>query len=792
MKTLKNWSFIERSETGLTLLVDGRHHFRVDVLEEALFRISLKRDGVWRLDRSWSIAPGGKAPWEGRRRDDLSGFTCPGFVFEERGTSLVLTTPQLRLTIRRPLALEWEASDGAGGYRPLAADRATSAYMAGVRDSRNAHFLAYRPEDLVYGLGEKAGDLKRNGRRFEMRNLDAMGYDAKSTDPLYKVLPFTVTRTPEAGSYGLFYDNLAGSWFDIGNEYDNYHGRFRAYRALDGDLDFYFSWAPTVLDVVKTQNWLTGGTAFPPRWTLGYSGSTMSYTDAGNAQEQLQGFVDLCAEHAIPCDSFQMSSGYTAIGHKRYVFNWNHDRVPEPKRLSKHFRDAGMHLAANIKPCLLQDHPLYEDVAARGLFIRDSESDAPERSSFWDDEGSHLDFTNPATIDWWKENVTTKLLDQGIECTWNDNNEYEIWDDEARCHGFGEPIPVGLIRPLFSLLMTRASFEAQLEDRPHERPYLICRAGAPGLQRYAQTWSGDNYTSWETLRYNISMGLGMSLSGFYNIGHDVGGFAGPRPEPELFVRWVQNGIFHPRFTIHSWNDDGTVNEPWMYPEVTPLIRAAIRFRYRLLPYLYTLLRAAVALREPIIRPTFLDHEHDARCFEETSDFMLGRDLLVAGVVEPGACERCIYLPDNGAGWWDFWTGNWHAGGQEITIPVTLESMPLFVRAGCVLPLGDAVDRADAASDTARTLAVFPSRGEGEGESCEYEDDGIGIDAAQNAFRISTYRLKCTGAQIALSISSEGAFEPHYDRLRITLPAGETRPLAVNGRPFAPGDYLEKD
>lgn len=789
MKTLKNWSLLERSKTGVTLLVDERHHFVVNVLEEALFKVSLKRNGAWRLDRTWSIAPDGDVPWEGRKRDDLSGFSCPQFTLEEGEGQLVLSTQSLRLTIRNPLSLEWEASDGNGGWKKIASDRKTSAYMAGVRDNRNAHFLDYRADDLVYGLGEKAGDLKRNERRFEMRNLDAMGYDASGTDPLYKVLPFTITRTPDAGSYGLFYDNLAGSWFDIGNEYDNYHGRYRSYRASDGDLDFYFSWASSILELVKLQNWLTGGTILPPRWTLGYSGSTMLYTDAENAQEQLEGFVDLCAEHQIPCDSFQMSSGYTAIGDKRYVFNWNTDRVPDPKGLSKHFRDATMHLAANIKPCLLQDHPLYDEVAAKGLFIKDSEKDAPERSIFWDDEGSHLDFTNPATVDWWKENVTSKLLDLGIECTWNDNNEYEVWDDGALCHGFGEPIEIGLIRPLFSVLMTRASYEAQIEHKPTERPYLICRAGAPGLQRYAQTWSGDNYTSWKALRYNIPMGLSMSLVGYYNIGHDVGGFAGPRPDPELFVRWVQNGIFHPRFTIHSWNDDRTVNEPWMFPEVTPFIRDAIRFRYRLLPYLYTLLHQAVSDREPIIRPTFLDHEHDARCFEETADFMLGRDLLVASVVEPGAKERRVWLPDNGSGWWNFWTGEYHGGGQEITVSVTLETMPLFVRAGSVIPLGDPVERADVAHDTARTLAVFPHKGEGEATSVEYEDDGVSIDAPKNDFRLSIYRLASGAEEINLDWSAKGSFTPNYSEVTVVLPDGEQRTLKVNGQSIGSGETL---
>ena len=315
----------------------------------------------------------------------------------------------------------------------------------------------------------------------------------------------------------------------------------------------------------------------------------MSYTDAPDAQQQLQKFIALCREHAIPCDSFQLSSGYTSINGKRYVFNWNRDKIPDPRALAQTFRDAGIRLAANIKPCLLHDHPRYREAAAKNLFVQDSDSGAPETSMFWDAEGSHLDFTNPATGVWWRDNVKTQLLDIGICSTWNDNNEYEIWDGDARCHGFGTPIAIRHIRPLMPLLMMQNSWRAQREHNPHERPYLISRSGCPGLQRYVQTWSGDNRTSWHTLKWNIRMAIGMSLSGMYHIGHDIGGFAGPKPDAELFLRWIQSALLLPRFTIHSWNDDHSVNEPWMHPSITAAVRDAIRLRYRLIPHLYTLL-----------------------------------------------------------------------------------------------------------------------------------------------------------------------------------------------------------
>ena len=356
----------------------------------------------------------------------------------------------------------------------------------------------------------------------------------------------------------------------------------------------------------------------------------MSYTEAPDAQVQLQQFTELCAQYDIPCSMFHLSSGYTtnAAG-KRCVFTWNRNRIPDPPALAEHFHHAGIRLAANIKPYLLRIHPQYDTVAEQGGFIKAANSDRPETTRFWSggayefEEGAQVDFTSQAGYDWWKTNIIKALLEYGIDAIWNDNNEFEGRDDAARCAGFGDPFPIGLGRPLQTLLMARASFEALQTYHPAERPFLLSRAGCPGIQRYAQTWTGDNATSWHTLRFNIPMGLGLSLSGMPNIGHDIGGFAGPRPDPELFVRWVQNGIFHPRFTIHSWNNDGTVNEPWMYPDILPIIRAAIHLRYRLIPYLYSLLVEAAGTGHPIIRPMVYHFPHDPRCRSESFDFMVG-------------------------------------------------------------------------------------------------------------------------------------------------------------------------
>ncbi|MCG9789949.1 glycoside hydrolase family 31 protein [Vibrio mediterranei] len=790
MKTIRNWQFKQQNNNEVILSCDDKHTLHLFVLENHLIRVLFQRHNTLRLDRTWMVAPDGNdVPWEGRDRMSLEGFTLPTFELYENQDTLCVETEQLRLTVHQPLWMEWEHKVN-GEWKPLTKDRRTGAYQLGVSEPGIAHFMNRGDNELYYGLGEKTGNLNREGRRFEMRNLDAMGYDASKTDPLYKHVPFYITKTTsdESGaSFGVFYDNLASCWFDLGNELDNYHIKYRSYRAEDGDLDLYFMYGESIKNVTQQFVRLTGGTAFGPKWSLGYSGSTMQYTDAPNSQELLEGFVDQCAEHGIPCDSFQLSSGYTSIGDKRYVFNWNYEKVPNPNAMSDHFHAHGLKLAANIKPCLLHDHPRFDEVKEKGLFIKDSEYDLPENSVFWDADGSHLDFTNPETIKWWQDNVKEQLLEKGIDSTWNDNNEYEIWDKSARCFGFGKEIPVGLIRPLQPLLMMRASYEAQTEFAPELRPYLISRSGCPGMNRYVQTWSGDNRTNWTSLKYNIKMGLGMSLSGLYNLGHDVGGFSGDKPDPELFARWVQNGVMHPRFTIHSWNDDGSVNEPWMHPTVTPIIRDAMKIRYQLLPYIYDSLYQAHTHDEPMLRPTFLDHEHDENTFIENDDYLLGKDLLVASVVEEGQRERDIYLPNNEDGWYDFYTGQWYSAGNTISVAAPLERIPLLARAGSVIPTSARIANANAQKDDRRGLNIYPLQGVGQTQCSIFDDDGESNGYLAGNHITLNIEMVCDNNTITLNITRTGDFLPAYDTLTLNLPNSEKRQLIVNGNTYQNGD-----
>ena len=747
----------------------------------------------FRQGRSWMVALGTEdVPWDGRDRLDLGDAAPVPFEVATAEDRLTLRSADISLEIALPsLALHWHRPDGA----LFAADRASRPYAFGRHEPSLLHAMARHPEDRYYGLGDKTGPLDLRGRRLRTVMTDALGFDPKSGDPLYKHWPFLIVRDGATGSYyGILYDNLVAATFDLGCEHSNYYGLYRSYEAADGDLDYTLIPGPGIAEVVAGFARLTGPMAFGPRWSLGFAQTAMALADAPDAQDRIAGFVDRCAAEAVPISSFHFGSGYTMIGRRRYVFNWNRQKFPAPEKLMAKFKAAGMRVVANLKPCLLDDHPRFSEAASSGAFVTDATTGKPALSQFWDGEGAHLDFTGRAGIEWWQRGLREQILAMGIDSAWNDNNEYELWNEDARCDGFGHGVALDLVRPIQALLMTRSSLEEQRRSKPAERPFTVTRAGCPGIQRYAQTWSGDNSTSWESLRWNLRTGLQMSLSGMFNIGHDVGGFSGPVPSPELLVRFTQLGLLHPRFIMNSWKADGTVTTPWLHPRVLPAVRWAIRLRYRLMPYLYSLYRRAFEAGVPILRPTFFDFGADPATSADNDELMLGPNILAAPVVEEDARERRVYLPRGPAGWYDFASDAWHASAKTVTLPSPLESVPLLAPEGAILPLtAEAADFSRLHDEPSRCVRLFPFKGAGKSRFVLYEDDGIGLGHRNGDFARLTFELVSDARSVRLSVEKAGNFSLPYDRIAVALPRSEKRRLRLDAAKGAPeliaGDFV---
>lgn len=744
------------------------------VLADDIIRVLVLPDGQLHGPRTWAIAPGMEdTPLDGRDRRDMTGFEQTSYTVLDDANRLIVETRCVRLTIEHDGGFcSWELRDG-DTWRSVLNDRRTQAYNFGWWDSRVYHYVERRPGEMIVGLGERAGALDRSDQSFEMRNMDAMGYSARTTDPLYKHIPFYVTWQPETSmGFGLFYDTLSDCRFDMGRELDNYHGAYRHFIAEHGDLDYYFiASSGTPLSAVRRFTWLTGKPAWMPKWGLGYSGSTMSYTDAPNAQQRMGEFIERCLEHDILCDSFHLSSGYTSIGAKRYVFNWNHEKFPDIDAFVKRYLDHGVKLCANIKPCLLHDHPAFKDAHDADLLIH-ARDGSPAWVQFWDDAGAYLDFTHLPTIEWWKARVKESLLRHGIAATWNDNNEFEIVSPDAIAHGFGTPFAAREAKVLQTQLMMRASRDAQREHAPSMRPFLVSRSGGVGMHRYVQTWSGDNSTSWETLRFNLKMGLGLAMSGVSNSGHDIGGFSGPAPDAELFARWVAFGIFLPRFSIHSWNDDGTVNEPWMHPHITRQVSDLIKLRYRLIPTLYELLWQSHSAYEPVLRPMFAQFPDDPQCLADGDEMMLGASLLVAPVVEPGQSMRDVYLPA-GSRWISYWSGEPFDGGQTVRLPAPFERPVMLIREGGVIALNMAEQHFAHPADE-RAFIVVPFANDGIARGGCVEDDGESEAwrmGEQGRWNVS---MASAGKTLFLTLAREGRMPSRQSDVQVLIPATDVR------------------
>ena len=642
---------------------------RLDFFDHIL-RVALLRRDVAPVP-TWSVCPGeADCPREGRDKLSTEGFTLAAPAVTETNSNLSFTLDGVDFTVeKRNFRITGRTARGI-----LYQDRDGLAYnFEGELGRGTLHYTRREEGERIFGLGDKCGRVNKAGDSFVLGCGDAMGFRAESSDPLYKHVPFFICENG-GGSYGAYYDTYSNGRVDLGREHDNYFQPFKTVGYEEENMVLYLILGTTA-EIVGRFSALCGEMAAVPEWAFSYCGSTMEYTDAPDADARLRGFVARCEKEGVTARGFYLSSGYTQIGDKRCVFHWNREKIPSPEGLADHFRQHGMEILPNVKPAFLTDHPLYEQMAAEGLFLHYGDG-RPALFPFWGGMASYLDFTNPAAYDFWKRQVRTELIDRGYRHIWNDNNEYDVWDEDVMACGFGQPLPAKRIRPLFAYLMARASREACREAGVAE-PCNVSRCGMAGTPRVATTWTGDNYTAFRELRYNHYQAMTMSLSGLYFFGPDIGGFAGPKPDEELFFRWLQYGVFLPRFVLHSWKPGAPSTMPWLYPEKMEAVRQLFALREGLAPYLHRQMERSRRSHDPLIYPVFL-HQPGYDC--DSDCFFCGDDILACPVFDRGADSVTVTLPTTAERWRLRGQGETYPGGETVTIPCPWEGLPVwFVR-----------------------------------------------------------------------------------------------------------------
>ncbi len=609
-----------------------------------------------------------------------------------------------------------------------------------------------------YGLGDKPMHLNLKGKRLENWATDSYAFGAE-TDPIYKSIPFYVGLHHNV-AYGIFFDNTFRTYFDFCNE----RRQVTSFWAQGGEMNYYFIHGPKIEEVVEKYTHLTGVPELPPLWALGFHQCKWSYYPEEKVKEITGKFREL----QIPCDAIYLDIDYME-GFR--CFTWDKEKFPEPVRMVKELADDGFKTVVIIDPGIKIDYDY--DVFLEGLendyFCK--RADGPYmKGKVWPGECYFPDFTKPEVREWWAGLFKGLIEETGVAGVWNDMNEPAVMDvpgksfpDDVRHDYDGNPCSHRKAHNIYGMQMARATYHGVKNSARPNRPFVITRSAYSGTQRYSSTWMGDNIATWEHLVVANRQIQRMCMSGYSFAGTDIGGFA-QQPNGELFARWIQLGVFHPFFRVHSSGDHGE-QEPWSFgEEITDISRKFIELRYELLPYIYTAFWKYIEHGTPILKSLVMYDQSDVQTHYRTDEFIFGEKILVCPINEPNAKGRRMYIPKGI--WFDYWSNTVIKGGKEYWIDADLDSMPLFVKAGAVIARNPIQQYVGEKEITELTLDCYYI--DGEDKSNLYEDDNDGYGYKKGDFSRRTFRNVGKDGEIILQQHKRGKFVTTYDTFKIRL------------------------
>lgn len=764
-----------RTDKAVTFNCQDQSEVQVSILAPDTIRVraSFARP-IGQTDHSWAIA---KEAWD-----------TPRWSLAENPDAVVISTDEVEIVVRRsPLLIEFRDAHTHevinADEQPLMYD-AKGAFAQLMFDPKAGMFVAAAKklgfDEHFYGLGEKAARLDKRRGFFVNWNSDTPGY-TEGKDPIYQTIPFYL-GLQRGLAYGIFFDNSYRSYFDFGHS-----SQQRVwFGAEGGELNYYFLYGPAIKKILGRYADLTGHMPLPPLWALGNQQSRWSYYPETMVEEVVRQY----RQRDIPLDVLHLDIDYMS-GYR--VFTWDSKRFPDPKGLAERLGKQGIKLvtivdpgvkyqprtanggdqpSSSLKPELQpQDHDYYvfDEGMEKKYFQRRRNGDLfiPK---VWPGESVFVDFTLPEARKWWGD-LHRAYLDHGVAGIWNDMNEPADFVDQTSknqidvvSYDQGENSTHAKNRNVFALLEARATYEGLERLRPNQRPYVITRAAYAGIQRYSTMWTGDSNSTWEALSLSIPMFQTLGLSGEPFVGSDVGGFVG-RGNGELLVRAYQVSFLAPFCRNHK-EISGYDQEPWRFGKYyEDIIRKYLRLRYELLPFLYTTLEEAHRFGVPLFRPLVLNYQEDPNTYNIDDEFMIGNDLLVAPVLKPDVTQRLVYLP-KGA-WYDYWTSKKYSGGTMIRVEAPLETVPMFVRAGAIIPLAPAMNFVGEKPWDPITFAIYAD--DGHASTALYEDDGLSPAYRQDAFRWTVVNVFRSGEGYRIKVKApQGSYNPGPRKLRFVI------------------------
>lgn len=704
------------------------------------------------------------------------------FTVESKDDVLIITTKNLELKIYDEFKVDIYNSNGEILCRDYRGEREpfrrlganiNLAEEEGHKLEGHQEFNVYvskvmEENTYFYGLGERTGSLNKKGYHYRNWNTDDPSPHGETFAELYKSIPFLITIKDE-NAFGIFFDNHFESHFDMGKENSNYY----YFGAVDGNLDYYFMYGPTVKEVVNEYTDLTGKTPLPQLWTLGYQQCRWSYAPEARAMEIASAF----REKDIPCDTIYLDIDYMD-GFR--VFTWDNKKFENPKEFINKLKEMGFKLVTIIDPGVKVDkgYKIYDEGIRNGYFATDKDG-IVYKNRVWPGDSVYPDFMNEKTRNWWSDNQKI-MMDVGVSGIWNDMNEPASFNgplpDDVMFNDDGREVMHKEIHNVYGHMMAKATYEG-IKKHTNKRPFIVTRACYSGSQKYSTIWTGDNQSTWEHLRMSLPMLMNLGLSGMAFCGTDVGGF-GHDCTGELLSRWVQVGAFTPLFRNHS-TIGSREQEPWAFDEETEDInRKYIKLRYKLIPYLYDLMHKGELTGEPIIRPLLFNYQKDKNTYEINDEFMFGDNILVAPVVEQGARHRLVYLPE-GDNWIDYWTKKEYKGGQYIIKEAALDICPIYIKVLSIIPIGKEQNYIGEKENDTLALDIYLGENDGDIIYTHYLDDGESFDYKNGI--LNKYDIKVSVKEnIIISFSEDINYEKKYKKLKININNLNNKEVIFNG------------
>lgn len=603
-----------------------------------------------------------------------------------------------------------------------------------VKDGFGGFIIQLKPGEQIFGGGERALPLNRRGYKLDLYNAPWYGY-GEGADRLNYSVPFFTSSF----GYGLLFDNPSKSYVDIGKT----DSTLLDYGASSGALVVYILLGSNYQEVLDGYYQLTGTQPLPPRWALGNLMSRFGYT----SEQEVDSIYAQMKASKIPVDAiiFDLFWFGDSIKNGLGNLNWmNKNKWPNPQGMMTRFKRDRVNTILVTEPFFVKNTFTYNDAVPH--LSTDSAGKPYIIEDFYFGKAGLIDIFQPSAQNWFWQQYK-KQMDMGVEGWWGDLGEPEMHPTKLyhnlQSFGYNRPFSADEVHNLYGHTWTKMLFQHYATDFPNKRLFSLNRSGFAGTQRYSIfPWTGDVSRSWGGLKAQLPVLLGMSMSGVPYVHSDAGGFAGGEGDNELYVRWLQMAAYTPIFRPHGtalYNLEPAAfsfpSEPALIAEpYQSLAKKVVNERYRMLAYNYTLAYEQTVNRKPLMRPLYYEHPNDTAACSVGDEFYWGSQLIIAPVLNKGAKQRSVYLPKGE--WYELNALQKIQGGTRFSQAVTLEAIPVYVKAGAILPLYVNAEgiNTSAINNQSLTLAYFPASQKS--TYTLYLDDGI----SKNAISTRQYEL----------------------------------------------------